>query len=194
MTQLIESLIEAHPAWEWLEGVKGIGATLAARLLTRLDITRAKSPAAFWAYCGLATVPAERFVCGLCGAEIYAESRTRFKDGHRNRVSRRECAGNFAPSGSAPGRRVAQARPRRGEPIRYDREAKKTCYLIGVSFVRCGGPYRDLYKERRLHLATTNAEWELKHLHLAALRATVKQFLVDLWVAWSESGAAVAGK
>ncbi|MFL5564326.1 MAG: hypothetical protein ACJ77J_04455, partial [Gemmatimonadaceae bacterium] len=47
--------IERHPAWGWLDGVKGVGHLLAARLLSRLDITRAKTPSAFWAYCGLGT-------------------------------------------------------------------------------------------------------------------------------------------
>ena len=50
--------LEAHTAWPWLRRVKGMGPTLAAKLLSRLDIDRAPTPSSFWAYCGLATVPA----------------------------------------------------------------------------------------------------------------------------------------
>ena len=83
--------------------------------------------------------------------------------------------------------RVAQGRPRRGERALYDMEAKTICYLIGVSFVRCGGAYRDVYDERKAHLATTHPDWPAKRVHLAAVRATVKRFLADLWVAWHEA-------
>ncbi len=50
--------IARHPAWHWLERVRGIGPSLAARLLARLEIDRAPTPSSFWSYCGLATVVA----------------------------------------------------------------------------------------------------------------------------------------
>jgi hypothetical protein len=185
MMQQMERLIEAHPAWEWMSGVKGVGPTLAARLLTRLDIGRAKSPAAFWSYCGLSTVPAEQFVCPECGAETVAERNTRFRAGHPARGGGARCPGSFRPIGTAPGERVAQPRPRHGERARYDMEAKKVCYLIGVSFVRCGGEYREHYDERRAYLQAQHPEWAAKRIHMAAMRATVKRFLVHLWTAWT---------
>jgi hypothetical protein len=49
------TLLEGHPAWDWLRQVRGIGPTLAARLLARLRIERAPTPSAFWRYCGLGT-------------------------------------------------------------------------------------------------------------------------------------------
>lgn len=52
---LVGAAVEAHPTWPWLEGVRGVGATLAGRLLSRLDIERARTPSSFWSYCGLAT-------------------------------------------------------------------------------------------------------------------------------------------
>jgi hypothetical protein len=50
--------LEAHDAWPWLGSVRGMGATLGAKLLSRLDIHQAPTPSSFWAYCGLATVAA----------------------------------------------------------------------------------------------------------------------------------------
>jgi hypothetical protein len=183
----MQALISRHPAWPFMRSVRGIGSVLAARLLSRLDIGRAPSPASFWAYCGLATVPAEDLVCERCGAHVFVAPGTRVAAPHAAVGRRGSCTGPLRPRGVTENVRVAQGRPRRGERATYDIQAKTICYLIGVSFVRCGGPYRDVYDERKAHLAATHADWPAKRVHLAAVRATVKRFLTDLWVAWREA-------
>ena len=185
----MQALISRHPAWPWLRSVRGVGSVLAARLLSRLDITRAASPASFWAYCGLATVAAEEQVCEECGARVFVAPGTRVQAPHSMPGRRGMCTGPLRARGLTGSVRVAQARPRRGERAAYDLEAKTICYLIGVSFVRCGGPYRELYDERKVHLSSHHPEWPAKRVHLAAVRATVKRFLADLWVAWREAEA-----
>lgn len=180
----MDELITLHPAWPWLREVRGVGSTLASRLLSRLDITRAPSPASFWAYCGLGTVAAEEFVCDTCGARAFAAPGTRLVKPHAVPGSRERCTGRLRMRGLAPSIRVAQSRPRRGEQAPYDLDAKAVCYLIGVSFVRCGGAYRDVYDERKAHLVAMHPTWPPKRAHLAAARAAVKRFLADLWVAW----------
>jgi len=47
-------VLVAHPLFGWLEANKGIGPTLACKLLARLNIARAPTPSSFWRYCGLA--------------------------------------------------------------------------------------------------------------------------------------------
>src|SRR5829696_1488408 len=183
----MQALIARHPAWSWMRSVRGVGSVLAARLLSRLDISRAPSPASFWAYCGLGTVAAEEQVCEECGARVFVAPGTRVAAPHSTAGQRGTCTGALRPRGVAGTVRVAQGRPRRGERAAYDLEAKTICYLIGVSFVRCGGPYREIYDERKVHLATHHPEWPAKRVHLAAVRATVKRFLTDLWVAWREA-------
>ena len=190
----MQSLIGRHPAWPWLRHVRGVGSVLAARLLSRLDLDRAPSPASFWAYCGLGTVPAEALVCDRCGARVFVSPGTRVAAAHMPPSGRGRCSGTLRPRGVTDEVRVAQGRPRRGERASYDMEAKTICYLIGVSFVRCGGPYRDVYDERKAHLASTHPEWPAKRMHLAAVRATVKRFLADLWVAWHEAEEAAAAE
>jgi hypothetical protein len=191
----MQSLIGRHPAWPWLRGVRGVGSVLAARLLSRLDLTRAPSPASFWAYCGLGTVAAEEHVCERCGTRVFVAPGTRVAAPHAPPSGRGRCAGVLRPRGLTEDVRVAQGRPRRGERAPYDMEAKTICYLIGVSFVRCGGPYRAVYDERKAHLAAMHADWPAKRVHLAAVRATVKRFLADLWVAWREAeGAPVTAR
>jgi hypothetical protein len=183
----MDELITLHPAWPWLRDIRGVGGILASRLLSRLDIARAPSPASFWAYCGLGTVAAEEFICDQCGTHAFAAPGTRLVKPHVVPGTRERCAGSLRMRGRAEHVRVAQSRPRRGEQAPYDLEAKAVCYLIGVSFVRCGGPYRDVYDERKAHLAAMHPTWPAKRVHLAASRATVKRFLADLWVAWRDA-------
>ena len=190
----MQSLIGRHPAWPWLRRVRGVGSVLAARLLSRLDLARAPSPASFWAYCGLGTVAAEELVCDRCGARVFVSPGTRVAVAHAPPTGRGRCSGTLRPRGLTDEVRVAQGRPRRGERAPYDMEAKTICYLIGVSFVRCGGPYREVYDERKAHLASTHPDWPAKRMHLAAVRATVKRFLADLWVAWHEAEAEAAAE
>jgi hypothetical protein len=190
----MQSLIGRHPAWPWLRRVHGVGSVLAARLLSRLDLARAPSPASFWAYCGLGTVAAEELVCDRCGARVFVSPGTRVAAAHTPPTGRGRCSGTLRPRGLTDEVRVAQGRPRRGERAPYDMEAKTICYLIGVSFVRCGGPYREVYDERKMHLASTHPDWPAKRMHLAAVRATVKRFLADLWVAWHEAEEAAAAE
>jgi hypothetical protein len=183
----MEAIIAQHPIWPWLSHVKGIGSTLAARLLARLDISRAPSPASFWAYCGLATVPAAVFACAMCGRRDLGAPGMRWAARHADPATRRPCPGAMVAEGITVGARVAQPRPRRGERARYDMEAKKICYLVGISFLRCGGPYSDYYHERRAHLEGHHPNWPPKRLHLGAIRATSKHFLADLWQAWRDA-------
>ena len=126
-------------------------------------------------------------VCETCGARVFVAPGTRVQAPHSMVGHRGTCTGPLRPRGLTGKVRVAQGRPRRGERAAYDLEAKTICYLIGVSFVRCGGPYRAVYDERKAHLATQHPEWPAKRVHLAAVRATVKRFLTDLWVAWREA-------
>lgn len=65
--KLMSRALENHPAWEFCEAVTGIGATLAAKLLARLDPREAPYCSSFWKYCGLATVPGRRYRCKACG-------------------------------------------------------------------------------------------------------------------------------
>ena len=52
--------IKDHPAWEWLQQVKGVSHTLACKLLSMLDIRIAKHPSSFWKFCGLGVTNGER--------------------------------------------------------------------------------------------------------------------------------------
>jgi len=177
--------IARHPAWPWLARVRGLGPSLSARLLARLEIERAPTPSSFWSYCGLATVAAQAYRCSECGYELSLPAGRHLRSVHRVPGSAHPCAGTLAAIGEGA-RRVAQPRPSRGENAPYDREAKKLCYLIGTSFVRQGDAYRRYYNEQRARLDASKPDWIPRRRHLTALRMTEKLFLAHLWLVWRE--------
>ncbi|HEX2693467.1 MAG TPA: transposase [Gemmatimonadaceae bacterium] len=179
--------VENHPVWPWLSGVKGVGVLLAARLLSRLDITRAKTPSSFWAYCGLSTIPGAAYRCAECGFEVAYPLGYRSQERHSAR-SGSICAGELVRvDDPANPTRVAPRRSLLGGRAGYDAEARKSCYLIGVSMLRCRSDYRSFYDEERGRLATFRPGWASKRCHLSALRRMEKAFLRDLWIAWRKA-------
>jgi hypothetical protein len=180
---VFKSILTMHPAWPWLSGVKGMGTTLSARLLARLDLSRAPRPSSFWAYCGLDTVPGAAVQCDECRREFrVAAGRT--PRSHRDQTSAAWCPGRLSAVPGTASFRVASPRSRLLQRPRYDPVAKKICYLIGVSFLRTRSPYSEVYHRRRAAMALTHADWPKQRAHLTALRVAVKLFLRDLWGTW----------
>src|SRR3954451_14543597 len=103
----LRDAITLHPVWPWLTNVKGVGHLLAARLLSRLDVARAATPSAFWAYCGLATIPGVSFRCAACGLEIAYPLGYEPSGPHQNRKGGSACPGSLAPVADAGPVRVA---------------------------------------------------------------------------------------
>jgi hypothetical protein len=176
LKRAMDEALRTHPVWSWLSQVRGIGSTLAARLLARLDLARAPTPSSFWAYCGLATVQGQLFRCDTCGSTaVTAASRT-VRASHKT-PGGQQCTGAFERVAMPEGLRVAQPSPSRGESASYDRQAKKICYLIGVSFLRSKSLYREIYDKERERLLRERADWSKARQHLAALRKMEKLFL-----------------
>ena len=178
--------IESHPAWEWMSQQRGIGELLAARLLSRLDVQRARTPSAFWAYCGLATIPGTAYQCPRCKLEVGIPAGYKLRENHFTRAGSRLCTGHLElVQGDAT--RVAPRRSVAGGRNSYDAHARKSCYLIGISMLRCGSDYRAYYDAERARVASERPGWTAKRSHLAALRKMEKAFLRDLWVAWRKA-------
>lgn len=180
-------VLARHPTWPWLSEVRGVGHTLACRLLARLDPVRASRPSAFWAYCGLSTVPGQEYACSTCGRVVSQPVSYTVNGTHQRLGGRSRCTGTLRKRrGPDAGVRVAQPRPSKGERALYDREAKRTCYLVCVSFLRCGGPYAEWYRQTKADLEATRKGWAPGRVHLTALRKTEKLFLAHLWIVWRE--------
>jgi hypothetical protein len=184
----MQAALECHPAWPWLGGVKGVGSTLACRLLARLDPVRASTPSGFWAYCGLGTVPAVEYACRTCGRVLAQPVEFQVSGIHQRLGAPGRCPDRLRPRrGPESGARAAQPRPLRGQRRPYNPEAKKVCYLTFVSFMRCRGAYSEYYREVRSGLEGSRPGWAKGKIHLAAGRKTQKLFLVHLWVSWRQA-------
>lgn len=185
LQRAMREAVATHPAWPWLSRVKGVGVTLAAKLLARLDVTRAPAPSSFWAYCGLATVPGIEYRCATCGLRASFPERYRVKGTHSRPGTSHPCDGSLVPHrGPETGIRVAQPRPAAGERAAYDMYAKKVCYLIGVSFLRSRSTYGAYYRTQRERMREERPGWTQGRIHFAALRKTEKLFLAHLWLVW----------
>ena len=180
----LRDAITIHPVWGWVATVKGVGHLLAARLLSRLDIARARTPSAFWAYCGLATIPGAVFKCATCGLEVAYPLGYDPSGPHQRRSGAGVCTGSLARVASDKPIRVAPRRTALGGRTGYDARARESCYLVGMSMLRCGSDYRGFYDAERARLAASRPGWTPKRCHLSALRKMEKVFLRDLWIAW----------
>lgn len=175
----------SHPAYEWISRVRGIGPTLGCKLLARLDPEKAPHASSFWAYCGLATVPGDRYRCSVCGLVRGFATGYKVTGKHKRNGSGGNCKGTLErTAGPEDGVRVAQPRATRGKTRSYDAYAKKVMYLVGTSFLKAGGAYEEVYRRHRARLEAERPGWADGRKHLTALRITEKLFLSHLWLVW----------
>jgi len=175
--------LQVHPAYPWLSQVKGIGATLACKLLARFDATQAPYASSFWAYAGLDTVPGTLYRCATCGQERSFPVTYNVTGTHQRNGGGAACDGKLEPVRGVECR-VARPRQGSGEKAKYDAYAKKVLYLVGTSFLKTGGPYEEHYRQQRVRLETERPLWSDGRRHLTALRITEKLFLSHLWEVW----------
>lgn len=177
-------LVSEHPAWPWLDKVKGIGPTLACKILARLDIERASSASSFSCYCGLGTVPGKMYRCETCGrTDIYPE-------GFDVTGKHKGCKTiSVQVAGPEDGIRAAQPRAGRGQTRSYDAYAKKVMYLIAGQFIKLPGKswYEDQYRAKRNYYERERPGWEKGRKHYSALRHIEKLFLSHLYEVWCEA-------
>jgi hypothetical protein len=93
----------------------------------------------------------------------------------------------------------ARSRRRKGQRVQYSPQAKMRLHLIAASCVKAGGPYREVYDQRRKDTrervhndpcvrcgpsgkpAQPGSPWSAGHQHADALRVMGKEILRDLW-------------
>ena len=180
------SQLQEHPAWPWLLKVKGIGPTLAAKLLAQLDPTKAPYASSYWSLAGLGTVPGNKYSCSECGLErswpvrykVSGKHQVLYRGPTEDAPPAKTCKGTLElVAGPDDGIRVAQPRPARGEKSPYSNRLKKVCWLVGGSFVKSGGRYCDHYRKVKERLERERPGWSKGRIDTSAKRITVKLFL-----------------
>lgn len=171
----LNRLMRKHPLGPWVKAQRGIGEKQAARLLGIIG-----DPYINGATGQPRTVSQLWAYCGL----HTLPARHRAVDTHAR---------------NAGGEYNVAARRRKGERSNWSDDAKQRAWLIAVSCMKAGGPYREVYDTRkaategRLHAvecvrcgpsgkpAQPGTPWSDGHRHADALRITSKAILRDLW-------------
>lgn len=157
----IDKIVQEHPLWEnFLKDVKGVGPTLAAVILSEIDITKCTYPSSLYRYAGLD-----------CGPDGKATSR---KKEHLIDVEYIDKEGNKQTKKS----------------ITYNPFLRsKLIGVLGSSFLRAGDNYfrtiYDNYKHRLEHRPDLK-EHTKAHKHAMAIRYMVKIFMFYLYLAWRD--------
>jgi hypothetical protein len=153
--------LEDYPIYtEFLSKIKGIGPAMAGVIVSEIDITKAKYSSSLWAYAGLDVAPD-------------GSGRSRKKES----LVQREYVDKDGHVAVKAG-------------ITFNPFLKtKLMGVLSGSFLRAGNErYGKVYADYKNRLENTD-RWKERtkgHRHNAALRYMIKQFLVDLYVAWRE--------
>lgn len=193
----MDDAFQAHPTHEWLSQVTGVGATLACKILSRVDAEKAPYDSSMWKYCGLSTVPGEKYKCPECEVVKGFPAGYNVSGEHKEGGAGSKCSGTLEKvAGPDDGIRVAQPSPRKGEPASYDQYAKKVMYQIATSILQQHGasksrggdgtPYGRLYETWREEAEVERPNWPDGRKHYRALRKLEKLFLSHLWQVWRE--------
>lgn len=167
----IFALVKSHPLWKnFFEGVKGCGPTMAAVILSEVDIEKATTVSKLWQYAGMN--PGNVYGTKATGSHkdgtFQAVKSTDFVRGDRL------TAGYLSP---------------------YNAFLKtKLLGVLGSGFIKANSPYRKYYDNMKTRLENSSEkitgreimwkETSPAHRHRAAIRYMLKMFLADLYAAW----------
>tara|TARA_B100000902_G_scaffold171900_1_gene166168 strand:- start:13 stop:882 length:870 start_codon:yes stop_codon:yes gene_type:complete len=149
--------LDEFPIWtEFLKDVKGIGPTMGAVVIASFDIHKAQYPSSLHAYAGLDVVNGE----GRSRKKEHLVDQTYIDADGKEQTKKGISFNPFVKT--------------------------KLVGVLGSSFVKTKGVYRDIYDnyKNRITNMPAHAEKTKAHINNMAIRYTVKRFLVDLYVEW----------
>lgn len=162
----IARLLDEQPIWGLhLKGVRGCGTMMAGAIISQIDIHKCNSISALWKYAGLDVVVTETE-----GGETLEEGRCRKK----HHLVPREYVDRDGEIKETVG-------------ITFNPFLKtKLIGVLGSSFIKLGGEYREIYDnyKHRLEHHPKHKEKTKGHRHNMAVRYMIKEFLADLWTEW----------
>lgn len=178
----MSGILVDHPAWLWMEGVKGIGPTLGCKILGQLRIEKAHNASSFWKFSGLHTVPGNRRRCPVCEMVRLDPWYTKVSAEHT--TGGKKCKGKLEIIAGPEDNVYAAPRPQKGERLPYNKRLRKTMWLVARQMIMAGGPYADLYRQAKAKYIENRPGWTLGHSDGAARRYIQKIFLSHLYEEW----------
>lgn len=156
----IGKALKEFPIWtQFLEGVRGVGPAMAGVIISEIDISKAQYPSSLHKYAGLDVADD-------------GKGRSRKKE-HLVQVEYTDKDG----------------RPATRNGITFNPFLKtKLVGVLGSSFIKLGGHYREIYDgyKNRLQNRPDMSEESKGHIHNMAVRYMIKIFLIDLHRHWRE--------
>lgn len=154
----LEKALEEYPIYTaFLKKTKGIGPAMAGVIISEIDINKAAYPSSLWKYAGLDVAPD-------------GKGRSRKKE-HLEEKTYIDKNGEIATK----------------KGITFNPFLKtKLLGVLGPSFLKCKGPYSDIYYNYRNRLENhpNHAEKSKGHRHNMAIRYMIKMFLLNLYKEW----------
>ena len=157
VTRRLAKILKDFPVFtQFLSLTRGCGPLMSAVLISELDPVRARHPSSFWKYAGLDV--AEDGAGRSRRKEHQVDVEFINKDGNKD--------------------------TKKG--ITFNPWLKTKLFVLGTSFIRSGGHYREIYDgyKHRLETDPRHEEKSKGHRHNMALRYMLKMFLVDLHMVW----------
>lgn len=151
---------------QFLANVHGCGVLMSGVILSEIDIHACNSISALWKYAGLDVVVKTDHETG----EITEEGRSK----KRHHLEPKTYTDSDGKQTETVG-------------ITFNPFLKtKLIGVLGSSFIKLGGPYRDIYDnyKHRLENNPKHADKTKLHRHNMAVRYMIKEFLADLWTEW----------
>ena len=158
--------IETHPAWPWLQQIRGVAASSAASVVGLLDIHKAPTPSSFIKFCGYGLTHSD---CEKCAGSGYIDGMGPCVD----------CGGD--------GTIAMRDRLQKGHKAPFNKKAKSMVWRLVDLQVKLRGPYRVTYDDAKHSYKTTRPDWTPGHIEAAARRKAAKLFLSHLWHVWAEA-------
>jgi hypothetical protein len=180
MSFYTEVLLKNREKW------RGLGPTLAGVLLSEFDVRIADTVSKFWAFAGLAPVPAWR--CRKCNTVVEAEPSPSGVTGFWNH-GKSVIPCEFTEKTLADGNLVYTSgkamRPTKGEKLPYNSFLRtKIVGVLAPNLLKLGSPYRKSYDDFKHRWESAGKGKSDAHRHQAAMRYMVKTLLADFWEAW----------
>ena len=147
---------------EFLSKVKGCGPMMSAIILSNLDIHQAPHVSSFWRYCGIDT---------------WENPETGERVGRNNHSEQLIDREYINKDGKVATRKGTTYNPA---------FRTKMLGVLGDSFIKHGGKYREAYDQAKFKYSNYRDGWNKMHVHRASIRIAIREFLRDLWTKWRE--------
>lgn len=181
-------VVRDHPAWPWLDGVRGMGPTLSTKILGLIgDIENFDTVSKLWSFSGF----------GLYDGQIQKPVKGEKLTYNRRLKTAVYLAGESFIKSRSPYRTIYDASKNRYHSVKQVRPLVEQGLLgNGVSSMPDRStPEGKKEWDRLIKLGNKGADsgardgnvWTDLHVHNAARRKMVKLFLSHLWVVWREA-------